>query len=142
MERFVLFLHLLGSVGLGFYLLLPFFSMKLKGLSPAGQIGYAKGIHGLNRIGQWLLIVQFLTGGYLISSSNVSVPWIVVSIVLFLALGAASGMVAGPLKRIIGQDGNAGAAAPKDSSRLNAFSGVAAILVVLLLILMYYRELL
>lgn len=142
MERFVLFLHLLGSVGLGFYLLLPFVAMKLKGLQPAGQAGYARGIHGLNRIGQWLLIVQFLTGGYLISSSNVSVPWIIVSIVLFLALGAASGMIAGPLKRVIGQGGGNKPIVPKDASRLSVLSGAASILVLLLLILMYYRELL
>jgi len=141
MERFILFLHVLGSLAVGFYLLLPFVAMKLSGLNPQAQVGYAKGIYGLNRIGQWLLIVQFLTGGYLISKYDLTVTWMVVVIVLFVALGAMSGMIAGPLKRIIAHGGEGKAAAAKDASKLSTFSGVAALLVLALLILMYYSEL-
>ncbi|HZG77517.1 MAG TPA: hypothetical protein VEZ72_16815 [Paenibacillus sp.] len=141
MERFILFLHVLGSLAVGFYLLLPFVAMKLSGLNPQAQVGYAKGIYGLNRIGQWLLIVQFLTGGYLISKYDLTVTWMVVVIVLFVALGAMSGMIAGPLKRIIAHGGEGKAAAAKDASKLSTFSGVAALLVLALLILMYYSDL-
>jgi hypothetical protein len=141
MERFVLFLHVLGSLSVGFYLLLPFVATKLAGLNPQAQVGYAKGIYGLNRIGQWLLIVQFLTGGYLISKYDLTVTWMIVVIVLFVALGAMSGMLAGPLKRIIEHGGEGKAAARKDASKLNTFSGAAALLVLVLLILMYYSEL-
>jgi hypothetical protein len=141
MVNFIVFLHVLGSLGVGFYLLLPFVASKLSGLSPQAQVGYCKGIFGMNRIGQWLLIVQFLTGGYLISKSGVSVAWMIVVIVLFLALGAISGMLAGPLKRIIEHGGEGKAAAAKDASKLSTFSGVAALLVLVLLILMYYRDL-
>jgi len=141
MDRFVLFLHVLGSLAVGFYLLLPFVAMKLSGLNPQAQVGYAKGIFGLNRIGQWLLVVQFLTGGYLISKYDLTVTWMIVVIVLFVLLGAMSGMIAGPLKRIIQQGGEGKAAAAKDASKLSTFSGVAALLVLALLILMYYSEL-
>ncbi|TLS51031.1 hypothetical protein FE782_16705 [Paenibacillus antri] len=140
MVEFVLFLHVLGSLAVGFYLLLPFVAMRLSGLDPHAQVGFAKGIFGLNRIGQWLLIVQFLTGGYLISKAGVSVPWMIVVIVLFVALGAMSGMIAGPLKRIIANGGEGKAAAAKDASKLSTFSGVASLLVLVLLILMYYSD--
>lgn len=140
MVEFVLFLHVLGSLAVGFYLLLPFVAMRLSGLDPHAQVGFAKGIFGLNRIGQWLLIVQFLTGGYLISKAGVSVPWMIVVIVLFVALGAMSGMIAGPLKRIIASGGEGKAAAAKDASKLSTFSGIASLLVLVLLILMYYSD--
>jgi hypothetical protein len=141
MVEFILFLHVLGSLAVGFYLLLPFVASKLASLTPQAQVGYAKGIYGLNRIGQWLLIVQFLTGGYLISKYDLTVAWMVIVIVLFLALGAVSGMLASPLKRIIKQGGEGQAAAAKDASKLTTFSGIAALLVLVLLILMYYSEL-
>ncbi|MCI3925125.1 hypothetical protein MO973_33440 [Paenibacillus sp. TRM 82003] len=141
MDRFILFLHVLGSLAVGFYLLLPFVAMKLSGMNPQAQVGYAKGIYGLNRMGQWLLIVQFLTGGYLISKYDLTVTWMIVVIVLFVALGAMSGMIGAPLKRIIQHGGEGKAAAAKDASKLSSFSGVAALLVLVLLILMYYSEL-
>jgi len=141
MFDFILFLHVLGSLAVGFYLLLPFVAGKLAGLNPQAQVGYAKGIFGLNRIGQWLLIVQFLTGGYLISSAGVSVRWMIVVIVLFVALGAMSGMIAGPLKRIIAHGGEGKAAAREDASKLSTFSTIASILVLALLVLMYYENL-
>jgi len=142
MTDIVLFLHVLGALTVGFYLLLPFVVRKLAGLNPQAQVGFARGIFGMNRIGQWLLIVQFLTGGYLISKYELSVAWMIVVIVLFVALGAMSGMIAGPLKRIIAHGGEGKAAAAKDASKLSTFSGVAALLVLVLLILMYYPNLL
>ncbi|HZG57676.1 hypothetical protein [Paenibacillus sp.] len=138
MTDIVLFLHVLGALTVGFYLLLPFVVSKLKGLNPQAQVGFARSIFGLNRVGQWLLIVQFLTGGYLISKYELSVAWMIVVIVLFVALGAVSGMIAGPLKRIIAHGGEGKAAAAKDASKLSAFSGAASLLVLVLLFLMYY----
>jgi len=143
MERFVLFLHILGSLAVGFYLLLPFVASKLAGMNPQAQVGYAKGIYGMNRIGQWLLIVQFLTGGYLISKYDfLTVTWMIVVIVLFVVLGAMSGMLAAPLKRIIEHGGEGKAAAANDARKLSSFSGVAALLVLVITILMVYPELL
>lgn len=141
MPRFVLFLHVLGAVSIGFYLLLPLVTAKLKGLSPQGQVGFAKVIFGMNRVGQWLLILQFLTGGYMISHSGVSVPWIIVTIVLFLAMGAMVGMLGAPLRRMIAGGDEGKEAAAKDVSKLTMFSGISAVLLVLLVILMYYSNL-
>lgn len=140
MVTFILFLHVLGAVSVGFYLLLPVVASKLAGMNPQAQVGFAKGIYGLNRVGQWLLVVQFLTGGYLISKSGVSVPWMIVSIVLFIIMGAMAGMMGGPLKRIIEHGGEGKAAAAKDAAKLSRFSGIAALMLVVLVILMYYSD--
>lgn len=141
MANFILFLHVLGAVSVGFYLLLPFVASKLASLNPQAQVGFAKSLFGMNRVGQWLLVVQFLTGGYLISKSGVSVPWMIVTIVLFVALGAMVGMLGGPLKRIIAHGGEGKTASAKDASKLSMFSGIAALLLVVLVILMYYSDL-
>ncbi|WP_199615703.1 hypothetical protein [Paenibacillus alkalitolerans] len=138
--QIVLFLHVLGSLAVGFYLLLPFVAARMGTLEPAAQVGYAKGLHNLNRVGQWLLIVQFLTGGYLISQYDLSVLWMVVVIVLFVALGAMTGMLGGPLKRVIASGGEGKQAAQRDASRVVMFSGIAAVLVFVLLLLMYYPQ--
>ncbi len=136
---FILFLHALGAAAIGFYLLLPFVAARLRKLAPAAQSGFAGSLQSLNRFGQWLLVVQFLTGGYLISQYELSVLWMVVVIVLLIALGAVSGMLGGPLKRIAGASGGA---AESDISRTGAFSAIAAALVFVLLILMYFPEIL
>ncbi|WP_309121466.1 hypothetical protein [Paenibacillus sp.] len=138
MVGIVLFLHALGALTVGFYLLLPFMASRLAGLNPQAQVGFARVLFGLNRIGQWLLIAQFLTGGYLISQYDKSVPWMVVVIVLFLGIGAMSGMIAGPLKRIIANGGEGKAAESKDASKLSTFSGIAALLLLALLIMKYF----
>lgn len=133
--NYVLFLHVLGAVAVGYYLLLPFVAPRLAKLEGGNQVGLAQGLYSFNRVGQWLLIVQFLTGGYLISKYDLSVAWMVVVIVLFIVLGAMAGMLGGPLKRIISAGGRQDA--KKDISKVSAFSTIAAILLFVLLILMY-----
>ena len=139
MVSIVLFLHALGALTVGFYLLLPFVVGRLANLNPQSQLGFARVLFGLNRIGQWLLVAQFLTGGYLISQYDKSVPWMIVVIVLFIGIGAMSGMIAGPLKRIIANGGEGKAAAAKDARKLSTFSGLGAILIFVLLIMKYFE---
>lgn len=134
----VLFLHALGALTVGFYLLLPFVVGRLSGLNPQSQVGFARVLYKLNRIGQWMLVAQFLTGGYMISQVGRSVPWMVAVIVVFVAIGAMSGMIAAPLKRIIANGGEGKAAAAKDASKLQTFSGIGALLIFVLLILKYF----
>ncbi len=138
MVGIVLFLHALGALTVGFYLLLPFVASRLAGLHPQSQLGFARVLFNLNRIGQWMLVAQFLTGGYLISQYDKSVPWMIVVIVLFLGIGAMSGMIAGPLKRIIAHGGEGKAAAAKDAAKLSRFSGIATLLLLALLVMKYF----
>lgn len=95
------FLHILGAVGMGFYIVLPIMLGKAFKLAGAGQQGLAEGLSVANRIVQYCLIIQLLTGGYMMSQADYSVIWMIIVIVLFLAIAAISGIMSKPLKQII-----------------------------------------
>jgi hypothetical protein len=98
----VYFIHVLGALMVGFYLIMPIVTLTMRGLTAPVQLGFARGMRKLNTIAQWLLIVQFLTGGYLIGLvKGFSVPWMVSVVVVFVLLGAASGMLGVSFKRIV-----------------------------------------
>ncbi|WP_409345321.1 hypothetical protein [Paenibacillus sp. MBLB4367] len=139
MVRFILFLHLLGGIGMGFYLLLPFLAMRVSSLSATVREGFVNSLHSANRIGQILLIVQFLTGGYLISKSDVSTPWMVQVIVLFVAIGAITGMLAKPMRLLQQQAAGGGETDASVTNRFVVFSSIAGVLFLALIVLMYYR---
>ncbi|EXX92477.1 hypothetical protein BG52_12765, partial [Paenibacillus darwinianus] len=91
MEKFMLFLHAIGAVGGGFYVLLPFLVGRTTKLAGEGQAGLADGLALANRFAQYFLILQLLTGGYLMTFADYSVLWMVLSIGLFLAIAALGG---------------------------------------------------
>jgi hypothetical protein len=103
MFKIMLFLHVVGAVGMGIYAILPFLAAKFSKLSGAAQEGLASGLMTAARIGQYSLILQLLTGGYLISQSDTkyAVGWMIMVLVLFVAIGALSGIVQAPIKRIV-----------------------------------------
>jgi uncharacterized membrane protein len=131
MSSFMLFLHLLGSIGMGFYLLLPFLTARIGSLSGASQQGYAGALKAANRIGQILLVVQLLTGGYMVGKGDYSAGWMAAAIILLVLIGAMSGMMGGPLKRL-----TAGGQA-SDARKVNTFALINAILFLAVIILMY-----
>ncbi|WP_373229449.1 DUF2269 family protein [Cohnella sp.] len=98
----MLFLHIVGAVGMGIYAIMPFVAGKFKQLSGSAQEGLASGLVTAGRFGQYALVLQLLTGGYLITGTNsdYSVSWMITTVVIFIALGALSGIVQAPLKRI------------------------------------------
>jgi len=98
MERFILLLHLIGAIGMGYYLLFPFLvNVNLSGTQAAG---YVNGLRKANRIGQFLLILQLVTGGYLVGVWDYSMLWMSLSVALLVLIGAFTGMLGGPLKRM------------------------------------------
>jgi len=139
-DRLLLLLHLLGSVGMGFYLLLPFLVSRLSGLTGAAQSGYVAGLHKANRIGQYFLILQFLTGGYLVGKGEYSVAWMVLSVVLFLAIAAFAGMMGKPMKRWQQQLAE-GKGDSSDGSKVRLFSTLISVLFLVILILMKVPDL-
>jgi uncharacterized membrane protein len=141
MNSIVLFLHWLGAVGMGFYLLFPLFAMRLNGQSDPEKAGYVAILRQGNRIGQILLVVQFLTGGYMVSKAGLSVAWMIAAIVLFILIGAFSGMMGGPLRRLQ-QNLRDGQTAGDDAGKLRTFSLLLFICYILILILMYRPDLL
>jgi hypothetical protein len=138
MLKVMLFLHIVGAVGMGVYAIMPFVVGKFKQLSGTAQEGLASGLITGGRLGQYALVLQLLTGGYLISNSEMpdySVAWMVTIIVIFVALGALSGIVQGPLKRIAAASVN-GENASSSISRVQTLSAIIFILFLVIIWLM------
>lgn len=135
MDNIFDFLHLLGATGMGFYIVLPFMVGRASKLAGGGQSGLADGLVTANRIAQYFLIVQLLTGGYLMSQSDYDVVWMVVTTVLFLAIAAISGIMTKPLKRIVGaiQDGQSATA---HIAKARVFSLIVLVLYVIIIYFM------
>ncbi len=135
MLTFMLFLHVVGAVGMGIYAILPFVAGRFKQLSTPAQEGLASGLLTAGRIGQFALVLQLLSGGYLISQQDYKVSWLIVILVLFVAIGAFSGILQGPLKRI-----KAAAANSQDASgavsRVQTLSAVTFVLFLVIIWLM------
>lgn len=130
---FILFLHLLGSIVMGFYLLLPFVVGKVARISGDTRKGYLSALKLINTIAQFVLIVQFLTGGYLMSHGDYSVAWMVATTVLIILIGAFSGMLGRPMKRIINASVDSSSS---DVNRIRLFSILVAISYLLIVIIM------
>lgn len=101
MVEVITFLHVLGAIAAGYYILFPFLMLRIGKLSTAAQEGYVNALWVANRIGQYIFIAQFITGGYLISKAKYEVIWIVLVIVIFIVLAALAGMMGKPMKRMI-----------------------------------------
>jgi len=100
LKEIMLFLHVLGAIGMGIYVLMPMLAGHFRKLSGAAQEGMAASLIVGGRVGQFALIVQLLTGGYLMSQAKYTVAWIVVILVLFLVIGALTGIVQKPIQTI------------------------------------------
>lgn len=120
-------IHVISAILLIFYVVLPFLA------GGAAKPDTAAGLHRLNRIGQYILIVAFLTGGYMVSRAGMSTTWMVAAVVIILVMFAMAGMIGGPLRRL--KAGNSGTA--ESVRKLRTFSIVAAVAFIMLVVLMY-----
>ncbi|WP_019640323.1 hypothetical protein [Paenibacillus fonticola] len=139
MSSFMYFLHIIGALSLGFYLVLPFVFGAIRKLSLAAQEGMLSAIKTLNRYAQFGLIIQLLTGGYLVGKGGYSVPWMIVVVVLFLAIGALGGIMAKPLKLALSsiQNNNSIAA---ETGKLRTLSALLSVSVLLISFLMVFSK--
>ncbi|MFC5468896.1 DUF2269 family protein [Cohnella suwonensis] len=139
MYTFMVFLHIIGAVGMGIYAILPFVVGKFKQLSGAAQEGLASGLISGGRIGQYALVLQLLTGGYLISNAEggakYAVGWMIAVGVLFILIGALSGIVQAPLKRIVAASAKSESAS-SDISRVQMMSAIIFVIFVVIIWLM------
>ncbi len=92
------FLHMIGTLALGFYLVLPFILGRAEKLSPAAKEGTLSAIGGFNRFAQYGLVIQLLTGGYMMTKGDYSVAWMIIIVVLLLAMFALGGIMSKPLR--------------------------------------------
>lgn len=118
--------HVLSALALIFYILLPF----LAGGAVNKQT--AVSLYRANRVGQYVLIIAFLSGGYMISKATYSTHWIITAIVLILVMFAMTGMASKPFKQMI-----AGDSTGKALRKLRTFTLIAGGSYVLLLVLMF-----
>lgn len=136
MLKIMLFLHVVGAVGMGIYAILPFVVGRFKQLSGAAQEGLASGLVTAGRFGQYSLVLQLLTGGYLVSQAGeYTVAWMITTIVLFLAIAALSGILQGPLKKIARAAAN-GENASAAISKVQTLSTIVFVLFLLIIWLM------
>lgn len=121
--EWIVLIHVVGAIVAGFYLVLPFVIRADKGVLAT--------VFQLNRIGQFSLIAQFLTGGYLLTAQegvHYSFVWMGLVGVVFLAIGAVTGMLAGPLRR-------------GDAAKAKTFATINAVLYLAIIFLMFVIEL-
>ena len=135
--QIVLFLHVLGAVGLGYYLLLPYFTARMKAHTSSTLPPYLSSLYGTSRIGQYLLIIQFLTGGYLMSQQKYSVLWMVLTTVIFLVIAAISGIMNKRMKQAIGAL-NDGKGADALIGKVKALSYVVSVSMLVVLYIMKF----
>lgn len=136
MFKVILFLHIVGSLALGFYLVLPFVVAGISRLSVSAREGAFAIIALLNRYAQYGLLLQLLTGIYLVAKGSYSVAWSIVVTVLFLIAGGLSGMLGKPLRLAKEKE------AQEDAFRkVRNFSSIIALSVLVLSFFMIYRKL-
>ncbi|CAM3450676.1 hypothetical protein [Marinicrinis lubricantis] len=118
-------LHIISAYLLVLYVLIPFLVGAAK-----RNTGLASFLAGYNRIGQYLLIIAFLAGGYMISQvEGYSTLWIIVAIVLVLVMFAMSGMMGKPLKALKNRDtSSAGKAVTFSIVFIVAYAAIMAIM--------------
>ncbi|NQX49361.1 hypothetical protein HQN87_29005 [Paenibacillus tritici] len=98
MGHIFFFLHMIGTLALGFYLVLPFILSGTAKLSAPAKEGTLSAIGGFNRFAQYGLVIQLLTGGYMMTKGEYSVPWMIIVTVLLLAMFAFGGIMSKPLR--------------------------------------------
>ncbi|WP_338555214.1 hypothetical protein [Paenibacillus sp. KS-LC4] len=130
-------LHLLGAGGMGFYIVLPIMIGRASKLAGAGQEGLADGLLSANRIAQYFLIIQLLTGGYMMSKGDYAVIWMIIVTLLFLGIAALGGIITKPLKRIVSSI-REGQSASAHISKARILSLIVLVLYVVVIYFMRY----
>ncbi|GAB6988485.1 hypothetical protein [Paenibacillus pini] len=139
MYQVMIFVHILGALALGFYLVLPFVVGKVTKLSLPAQEGSAAAIRSLNTFAQFALVIQLLTGGYLMSKGDYSVPWMIVVVVLLVAIGAIGGIMGKPLR--LAMDGiQKKRDISVEAGKIRTLSALLAICVLIMTFFMVYRD--
>ncbi|MEW9698326.1 hypothetical protein [Paenibacillus sp. SI8] len=135
MYHVMIFLHVVSALLLGSYVVFPFLAGRAGTLSGAAQESFVGLLRSFNRVGQFALIVAFITGGALISNAKPSVAWMITATVLLLIIGALSGMIGARTKKLLAA-AKAGSNTASDVGKIKSFSWIAAIVVILAVLIM------
>lgn len=135
MNQWFLLLHILGAITMGFYFLLPFLVGRAGRLSGAAQAGYVTALRSANRVGQFGLLFELLTGGYLISKYHYTTLWLILALLFLVALGAVTGMLGVRLKKLIDAAESGGNVKPQLESSV-VLGTIAAVFLLVIVYLM------
>ena len=130
----VLLIHVIGAVGLGYYLLFPIIFRTVCKLSGASLGDALSGMYTLCRIMQYLLIAQLLTGGY-IMGDRYSWLWMSLTIGLLVFIGAISGMMNARVKKAVKAFGS-GESGEQHFAAIRGMSWVVSLSLLLILYVM------
>lgn len=82
-------------------MLFPLFIGRVTKLAAPLREGLINGLYVANRLGQYILILQFVSGGLLIYHNSYSSAWIVTVITVFTILAAFAGLMAQPMRDLM-----------------------------------------
>ncbi|MDY0406703.1 DUF2269 family protein [Virgibacillus sp. 179-BFC.A HS] len=103
MYSFIVFAHVLGALLIGSFLAFPFAFKSL--LSQSGnEVKVAvKTLVGFTRFAHYALILLIVTGGWMAMgyATYPSLLWVMLSLILFMLIGALIGVIQHNLKRVI-----------------------------------------
>ncbi|WP_310549792.1 hypothetical protein [Paenibacillus glufosinatiresistens] len=136
----LMFLHMIGTLAVGFYLVLPFVLGRTEKLSASAREGTMNVVGSLNRLAQYGLGIQLLTGGYLMAKGDdYSLAWKIIVPVLLLAMFAVGGMMAKPLRlAAAGFRDNGNVAA--ETGKVKTLSALLAVLLLVMVFLMVFND--
>ncbi|MDR6552919.1 hypothetical protein [Paenibacillus qinlingensis] len=137
MYQVMIFLHVISALMLGSYVVFPFIVGRAASLSGAGQESFMGLLSTMNRVGQFSLIVTFLSGGAMVSQIDPmpSALWMAVAVILLVIVGAVTGMIGGRIKKLKANSA-AGKSTATDAAKIKTFSWIASISVILAILVM------
>lgn len=137
MYNIFMLLHMIGTAALGFYLILPFIVSGIQKLSLGAKEGGVNTVRVANRFAQYGLVIQLITGGYMMSKGDYSVAWMIIVTLVLLAMFAIGGIMGKPLKGAL-----AGIREKREVTaeiaKLRTFSFILAILLLVMIYFMVY----
>lgn len=136
MIQVFLFLHVLAAILMGFYLMLPFLSARLSALKGQAQHGFLHVLFSANRAGQLGLVISFLSGGYLAGKGHYSIVWMILAVVLFLALGALTGILGKAMRGALTDE--SGSQIAGKLGKIKSLSSITGIIFLVLIIIMKF----
>ncbi|MFC3747594.1 hypothetical protein [Paenibacillus sp. GCM10012306] len=137
--KVLFFLHMIGTLALGFYLVLPFILGRAEKLSPAAKEGTLSAIGGFNRFAQYGLVIQLLTGGYMMTKGEYSVPWMIIVVVLLLAMFALGGIMSKPL-RLAAAGMRENRDVSGETGKIRTLSALLTVVLLLMVFFMVYNQ--
>ncbi|TDG00740.1 hypothetical protein [Paenibacillus piri] len=136
MDRVFMYLHVLAAILMGVYLMFPFLSMRISAMSGAAQVGFLNVLYATNRSGQLALVISLLSGGYLVGKGGYSVPWMIVAVVLFLALGGLTGVLGSAMRKALADPD--GASIKANEGKIKSLSMMCGIIFFLIVTMMKF----